>query len=82
MLVISRRAGESLVISDQIRITVISTGSDKVTIGVDAPKEIKVIRAELMETIEENKASSENIKQADFQGIATLLKGIEKSNHK
>lgn len=80
MLVISRKAGESLVISDQIRISVISTGNDKVTIGIDAPKDIKVIRAELMETIEANKVSSEKIKETDYQGIASLLKTIEKSN--
>ena len=74
MLVISRKAGESLVISDQIKITVISLGNDKVAIGIEAPKEIKIIREELIETIEANKASSEKINHTDYQGIASLLK--------
>lgn len=74
MLVISRKAGESLVISDQIRVTVLSLGSDKVTIGIDAPKDIRIIREELAATIEANKISNEKIGEADYQGIANLLK--------
>lgn len=78
MLVISRKPGESLVISDQIRVTVISLGNDKVTIGIDAPREVKIVREELIETIEANKAASESIDQTEFQGIAALLKNRQK----
>jgi carbon storage regulator len=78
MLVISRKPGESLVISDQIKVTIISLGSDKVTIGIDAPREVKIVREELIETIEANKASSESIEQTGYQGIAALLKNRKK----
>ncbi len=81
MLVISRKPGESILISDQIKITVLSQGSDKVTIGIDAPKDIRIIREELADTIEANKASSEKIGQTEFQGIASLLKN-KKNNGK
>lgn len=74
MLVISRKPGESLVISDQIKITIISLGNDKVTIGIDAPREVKIVREELIETIEANKAASGNIEKTEYQGIAALLK--------
>ena len=74
MLVISRKAGESIVISENIRITVVSIGSDKVALGIDAPKEIKVIREELMETIEANQASAERSGSDDYHGIAHLIK--------
>jgi carbon storage regulator len=74
MLVISRKPGESLMLSDNIKITIVSLSNDKVAIGVEAPKEIKVIREELLETIEANKVSSEKIEQTDYQGIAVLLK--------
>ncbi len=80
MLVISRKPGESLVISDQIRVTVISLGNDKVSIGIDAPRDIKIIREELMETIEANKASNEKIDQSNYQQIASLIKLKQKNN--
>jgi carbon storage regulator len=79
MLVISRKPGESLVISDQIRVTVISLGNDKVSIGIDAPRDIKIIREELMETIEANKASNEKIDQSNYQQIASLIKLKQKN---
>lgn len=74
MLVISRKVGESLVIADNIKITVVSIGPDKVTVGIDAPKEIKVIREELIETIEANIASNEKVGQVEFKDIADLIK--------
>ncbi|MDD4565437.1 MAG: carbon storage regulator CsrA [Eubacteriales bacterium] len=74
MLVISRKAGESLIIGDQIKVTVISISGDKVTVGIDAPKDIRVAREELLETIEANIASSEKSDQTDYRGIAALIK--------
>lgn len=82
MLVISRKAGESIVISDQIRVTVLSLSSDKVTIGIDAPKDIRIIREELAETIEANKISGEKSGQTDYQGIAVLLKNKKNNGNK
>ena len=82
MLVISRKTGESIVISENIRITVVSLGNDKVALGIDAPKEIKVIREELMETIEANKASDVTAVEADYQGIADLIKNSRKNDNK
>lgn len=82
MLVISRKVGESIVISDNIKITIVSLGSDKVTIGIDAPKDIKIIREELIETIEANKASSETINRSDYEGIASLLKNKKNNGNK
>ena len=37
MLVISRKAGESLILSDNIKITILSIGSDRIALGIDAP---------------------------------------------
>ena len=82
MLVISRKAGEALVISENIRIIIVSLGNDKVTVGIDAPKEIKVVREELMETIEVNKASNETAVEADYRGIANLIKNNRRNGDK
>ena len=74
MLVISRKPGESLVISDQIKVTVLNCSGDKITIGIEAPKEIKIVRQELLETIEANRASAERIGSGDYNQIAMMLK--------
>lgn len=69
MLVLSRKNGESIVIDDKIEVKILSFSGDKVQIGISAPKEIKIIRSELKETIEENKNSSLAVsknKLADF----------------
>ncbi len=47
MLVVSRKVGERILIGDQITITVIKVGSGGVRIGIDAPKELAVVREEL-----------------------------------
>jgi len=74
MLVISRKAGESLILSENIKITVVSVSSDKVSIGIEAPKDIKIVREELLETIEANKESAQGTDQKDYKNIASLLK--------
>ena len=81
MLVISRKAGESLVISENIHITIISVANDKVSIGIEAPKEVKIVRQELIDTIEANKASAEETENKDYKNIASLIK-IKKLNQK
>ena len=52
MLVLSRRAGESIVIGDDVTITVLEVRSDVIRIGIDAPRSIAVHRAELLVELE------------------------------
>ena len=47
MLVLSRKVGERILIGDNITIVVVRCSGDKVRIGIEAPKEVKVIREEL-----------------------------------
>lgn len=58
MLVITRKLGEGLMISDDIKITVIEVGKDRVRIGIDAPKEVRIVRDELYITEKENLEAS------------------------
>ena len=60
MLVLSRKEGESLMIGDQISITILSIeAGGQVNIGVSAPKEVLILRSELQ------KAAAENQQAAD-----------------
>lgn len=51
MLVVSRKVGERVLIGDQITVTVIKVGSGGVRIGIQAPKELAVVREELAEQV-------------------------------
>jgi carbon storage regulator len=53
MLVLSRRAGESIVLGEDITITVLEVRGDVVRVGIDAPRSLKVHRAELLAQLEE-----------------------------
>ncbi|MCH2140694.1 MAG: carbon storage regulator CsrA [Phycisphaerales bacterium] len=62
MLVLSRRRDESIVIGDDIQITVIDIRGDKVRIGIDAPTAICVHRKELREAIERENEQSASLR--------------------
>jgi carbon storage regulator len=54
MLVLSRKKGESIVIQNNIVITVLSVEGDNVKIGISAPKDIDIYRKEIFEAIQQN----------------------------
>ncbi|MFH1567316.1 MAG: carbon storage regulator CsrA [Gemmatimonadota bacterium] len=53
MLVLTRKAGESIVIGSQIRITVLEMQGRQIRLGIEAPAEIPVHRGEVYERIKE-----------------------------
>lgn len=48
MLVLTRKVGESLYIGEDIRVTIVSADSDKVRVGIEAPKCRRIFREELL----------------------------------
>ena len=49
MLILTRRKGENLIIGDDITVTVLEVMGGQVRLGINAPKEINMIREELLE---------------------------------
>ncbi|MFD1953951.1 carbon storage regulator CsrA [Paenibacillus thailandensis] len=52
MLVLGRKKGESLLIGDDIEITILEASGDTVKIGITAPKQVSVLRKELYNAVE------------------------------
>jgi carbon storage regulator len=58
MLVLSRKAGEGITVNQDISIEILSIEGDRVRIGIQAPKEIRIYRKELLDqTIDLNRAA-------------------------
>ena len=76
MLVVTRKTDESLIIADNIEITVLEVSRDRVKIGISAPKDIKIIRNELIDTQNVNKdsGSSKELNKNTLEGLLNFTK--------
>ena len=59
MLILTRRVGETVVIGDDVTVTVLGVKGNQVRLGVNAPKEIAVHREEIFERIKREQADEE-----------------------
>jgi len=58
MLVLTRRKNQSIVIGDDIVVTVLEVKGDQIRLGITAPRDVQVYRSELLEAIEAANTSS------------------------
>lgn len=77
MLVVTRKANESITISDNIEITVLEITKDKVKIGINAPKEVKIFRSEL-KTLRQTNEQSAHASETAIEQLLNLHKQEEK----
>ena len=69
MLVLSRQRDESIIIGDNVVITVVDVRGDKVKLGIDAPREISVHRREVYEAIQRENRQAALLKPEDAKQL-------------
>ena len=75
MLILSRKAGESLILDGGIEIKITEIYGAKVRIGISAPADVKVYRKELYATIQENQSAAQVAVSSDaVRGLLEKLK--------
>lgn len=66
MLILNRKIDESIIIDDRIEIKILEIVDGKIKIGIEAPKEISVLRKEIYEEIKEENTQAVNISLDSF----------------
>ncbi|MEK3967332.1 MULTISPECIES: carbon storage regulator CsrA [Paenibacillus] len=79
MLVLSRKKGESIVIQDQIELTILSVEGDTVKVGISAPKHVDIFRKEVYLSIQEANRESVAPQQSDLNALIHRLRGVNKN---
>ena len=68
MLILTRRVGESVVIGEDVTVTVLGVKGNQVRIGINAPKNVSVHREEIFERIKNGRGGTEGATTTDDQG--------------
>lgn len=80
MLVLTRKVNEAILIGDDIKVTLLSIESDRVRLGIDAPRNMRIYRYETLKKVvmENQMAANLNINLAE---LSHLKEDAEKSKH-
>ena len=76
MLVIRRRAGESLLIGDNVEIQILELSPTRVKLGIVAPQNVTILRSEIKLTKEQNLAAAGGVTE---KGILALIRSLERA---
>lgn len=73
MLILQRKKNQELIIGDEIRLSIVDIGPDWVKLAIDAPREVSILRSELVEAASENKEACGSLTEQSLEGLKKLL---------
>lgn len=80
MLVLSRKEGEGIYLNDNIKITIVEIGRNQIKLGIDAPRDVSIVRDEIMDRVKfENRESLADAKPSSVD-LPDLLKKLKSPN--
>jgi carbon storage regulator len=71
MLVLGRKVGERILVGDDVVLTVVSAGRDGVRIGIEAPRDVRIHRAEIVDQV-----AADNRAAAATEGTAAEVRAL------
>jgi carbon storage regulator len=74
LLVLTRKKDETIIIGDDIEIFIVDVGDDRVKIGINAPKHVRIMRKELLEQVEKENIESTDNKNPILSELKKLIK--------
>lgn len=74
MLILTRKKGETIVIDENIEITILESSDGKVKLGIDAPKNIDIHRKEVYLSIQEENKNAKTDRKIDLNIFKDFLK--------
>jgi len=79
MLVIRRRAGDSILIGEQIEVQVIEIAAGRVKLGISAPPEVLILRKEIRLAEQQNRAAAEGVSSGLVRSLLSRLRQVKPS---
>jgi carbon storage regulator len=67
MLILSRRSGESIIIKDDIKVTILQIRNQQVRIGIEAPNNIKIYREEILHELIKKDTAKKLCNESSFE---------------
>ena len=81
MLILQRKSGESLLIGEDIQVTVVSVEAGRVRLAIEAPRNLSILRSELLTAMEENRsAATGSSPPAELLSFLSGMKGHTKED--
>ena len=74
MLVLSRQRDETIMIGDEVEITVVDIRGDKVRLGISAPRHIQVHRKEVFDAIQRENLQASSLNPLDVAGVVEIVR--------
>lgn len=73
MLILQRKVGETILLNDDIKISVLEISADKVKLAIDAPREVNIVRKELIDAVNNNIEAMVSPKSDSISSLKNLL---------
>ncbi len=81
MLILYRKKGDTIVIGDNITISVVESGTDGVRLAIDAPREVSIMRKELIDAANANREAMKTDAHPNMDTIKKMSALLKKKEH-